>query len=368
MPRTVLIGPAGLVVLLATAGLLCAQCPIVIRVPADKEFRALPEVLDTLVAQEERMPAFQSTDDLVGVKLSEFADVNWPDGYTFDLPWITLDEDGNRQIQEYPFPRQVVFNLKKGIQYVKEGKLKQARRQFDKMLEEDPRCYAAMAWRGVCLWATGSREEGLAAIEKAREINPYDPGLRWLRGWVLLTSNYKPDAKDDLIEALVLHPRDEDTLELLSDNQSTFEIRLPDSSFIPRALVREKEGKVEVFVHPEGGDHWRAWAACKAVWRLDKDFSRYFIESEEYVWSSLEENECLLLLLRTYLENREKGRAEREPQLERLLEIMEAGYYSEFVLYEIGSRIMPYITLCLEDDRQERMREYVQRYVVRPLY
>ena len=47
-----------------------------------------------------------------------------------------------------------------------------------------------------------------------------------------------------------------------------------------------------------------------------------------------------------------------------ILTIMQDGYLSEFIIYEIASKMNPDIILQMPKDFQDRIREYVERYVV----
>lgn len=182
-----------------------------------------------------------------------------------------------------------------------------------------------------------------------------------------MASQRRPYARDDLIEALVLKPQFEEAFEILEENEASLQIDVHDPSLRPRALVRRGEGEnagVEVYVDESAGDHWKFWAACKAVWALDRERRSARTGRDDYVWTSLEDTECLIVLLESYLEARSRQAVAEEPQLERIALAARDGYLHEWVIYEIASRFMPYVTLCLGEESRDRVRTFVERHVV----
>ena len=102
----------------------------------------------------------------------------------------------------------------------------------------------------------------------------------------------------------------------------------------------------------------------KALWRNDPAYRESKLGTKAPArWSFREELECLSFFLGNYPALK-KTRGFGDPQTERLQEIAQAGYLSEFVVYEIWSRIDRHIMLKLRPKARERVREYIERFVV----
>ena len=120
-----------------------------------------------------------------------------------------------------------------------------------------------------------------------------------------------------------------------------------------------------------GGDliPWALYGTCKSI-GPNKEFKD--APSDARPWSAQIETQCLSKLAdvqkRTAEKLAEPGKIkfvqQRSRPLERLVDAKDAGYLDEFVLYEVQSRMNPQATLTLTTEQRERVRLYVERFIL----
>jgi hypothetical protein len=89
-------------------------------------------------------------------------------------------------------------------------------------------------------------------------------------------------------------------------------------------------------------------------------------------WDAAEEAQCLGDLAdadkRTEAKLKEPGQMKvvraRSPAFDRLVAAHDQGFIAEFVVYEVQSRIEPEVTLTMTAQERERVRLYVERFVL----
>jgi hypothetical protein len=109
---------------------------------------------------------------------------------------------------------------------------------------------------------------------------------------------------------------------------------------------------------------WLAYGSCKTVWIDNAVHRKEKTGRDDHYWTDLEERECMGALAAVYAELRTKGRASKDPVLERIHDIVADGFVEEFVLYEMASRIDPHFMLKVGEEARLRMREYIGRHVI----
>ena len=110
--------------------------------------------------------------------------------------------------------------------------------------------------------------------------------------------------------------------------------------------------------------YWGAYGLAKAIWLGEPDFRKEMIGRSELSWNNREEIQAIGFMLGNYVDGREKGEYKLDLDMERLKTIALEGYINEFVFYEMGSRIDPYIALQIPEAQRLRLHEYVTRYVL----
>jgi tetratricopeptide (TPR) repeat protein len=107
----------------------------------------------------------------------------------------------------------------------------------------------------------------------------------------------------------------------------------------------------------------RAYAGCKEAFRLSERLRRAAagLPGVRWRWSPAEESVCTALWLRTYGENRTRGRTS-DRRLDELAAIAEAGFLDERALFDVGAPAFPAAPLLLTREQRSRLFTFVARF------
>ena len=300
------------------------------------------------------------------VAIAAFAKEMWPShGDDISFPSVVTREGRRVVVQSDIRPESYALALEAEKPF-KAEEWEEAAKLYQKGLEKDPDSYLLLMNLGDCRYEQHRDEEALELYERAIHLNPHDHRLWWFRGQVLLRLARTEAARASLAQALSLRPHYRFLVGWLKEGepvQKRLGIRLDDSSFEPKVLVVPEGAGAKVYWEPDAL-HWLVYGMCKALWLADPTRREEALGLERRVFSTFEEQECLVNLLEVYLR---KTELPREPALDRLRAIQQDGMLDGFALYELGSRIAPWITLTLTDAEQERIRRYIRKYVLVPV-
>ncbi len=215
-------------------------------------------------------------------------------------------------------------------------------------------------WGDVALF-DGRPEVALERYLAAGKLAPLDHRSWLFRGNALRALHRTDQARAAYAHALMLRPHLPLAHQILEGASKELGVRVEDMPFLPAVRISETTtggAKLDV-THPQP---WLAWGMCKAVWRLEPEARRAALGSEEHAPSSVEERECLINLLATWLSKREGGDA----SVEFLERVQKAGKLGEFIVYELLARELPNVTLTLTDAQRAGVEEYVTTFVLVP--
>ena len=110
---------------------------------------------------------------------------------------------------------------------------------------------------------------------------------------------------------------------------------------------------------------WKTYAICKTVWQEDDQHkSKMATISDQASWM-VEEKECLLNALVSYLRHEEKNPAFEG--LQQLAKALENNYVSDFIQYEVfAAKYMPYPNGLPSLEKIETLRSYFLRVHTTP--
>jgi tetratricopeptide (TPR) repeat protein len=279
-----------------------------------------------------------------------------------------VQKDGRPSVQEFLFNNEAVDLIAKAETYFDKKDYEGARQNYELALQADPDCYMAIANIGDCYQFSDQPEKSLLEYEKAILKNPADHRLFFFRGDALLKLGRLEDAKKSYIHSLMLRPRYSYALKVIDATRELLKTSVRDSLFRPQALARRQGEEVCVYVDLEkGGAPWLAYANAKAVWLGEAGHRLEMTGRSEYAWSMVEERECLANLLAVYTSSLENKTVTPDPDLDILKRIFDNGDLDLFILYEIYTRICPYGMLVQPVETQNKVEQYIQKYMVSSL-
>jgi tetratricopeptide (TPR) repeat protein len=306
-----------------------------------------------------------STESAPDVPAARYAELLWPPmGADLDFPAVVAGTDGRTKVVAATLSPGALQAIRAAEPLFREGRYEAAAARYEEGLREDPDSFLLLSHLGDCHYHRGRYGDALRLYERAIAILPTDHRLWFYKGQALAHLGRGAEAVDAFVEALVLRPRYALLLGWLERNADALEIRVETAPVLaPKTFVRREGDRVRVFVDAES-PHWLAFGACKALWLGEPSRRLEATGSASPAFSSIEERECIASLLTVYRSRRQAKDFVRDASLDRLEQIVEAGLVDGFILYELGSRVVPWCTIAAGDDAKEMVRRYVRRYVL----
>jgi tetratricopeptide (TPR) repeat protein len=212
---------------------------------------------------------------------------------------------------------------------------------------------------------TGRTDSALVWYDRAVEASPHDYHFTFYRASTLARLGRFEEARQAYIRTLVLNPRHKQSYGNLRAGGEELGVTLNPSLFSPRGVAIPDDEGIEIVVDEKGDAHWLMYAMAKAIWLGEPEHRmRMMGHTERKDWNSVEDVESIVVLLNTYRHGLDEKLLEHDPQLDLLDKIATDGYLAEFTIYEFGSRIIPQIVLLQPENVQQRMAEFVDRYVM----
>ncbi len=190
-------------------------------------------------------------------------------------------------------------------------------------------------------------------------LEPLDYHGHFYLARALLALDRRQDALDEYVRALVLRPHGKSLRASVENESQTLGVHVA-APFAPGARA-EKVAKDTFRVTLGKPSTWLAWGNCKAAW-LGEPEHRLATLGRDSVVSVEEEKECLLGLA---VIARAKP-DERDPTIEHVLALQEAGELDSFIVFELLARRLPDVTLSLTDAERATLEKYVRRWVLVP--
>ncbi|MFQ5876409.1 MAG: tetratricopeptide repeat protein [Acidobacteriota bacterium] len=309
---------------------------------------------------------FATADELKDVAPEEYADAFWPArGGELARPWVRVESGGRRELMEFPMDERAV-ELIAAEPHFNKKEYAEALGAFLGIAKAYPRCYQALSLAGSCYYFTGEHKKALKLYRKAIKVNPYDHRLYLYEGDALIRLGRARQARAAYVRGLALKPGHWSLMKNVKRLAGELGVKVHDERFVPRSFARREGDDVRIYISAseDSAAHWITYAACKAVWIGEPDHRKAMMGDAEHNWTNQEEWECFVNLLGVYMDRDDEVRA--EPALDRLVRVLEDDLLDSFILYEIGSRILPNIILTVPDEQREEMERYVAKYVVMP--
>jgi len=280
-------------------------------------------------------------------------------------PWRKTTEDGSYELAEYAFNEELTEMFHEAESLFECEQFPEAIRSYRKIIDRYPDCYIAHSHLGDCYYRTKQYREAIDFLDRAIELNPFDHRSFLYKADALAHLNRLEEARAAYIHSLSLHPRYWLALANLQQLSEKLGVEVRTSLFRPKALVRQESACIGVYFSDESSlKVWLSYALVKAVWLGEPSHRKYHTGRSAPGWSATEETEALVNLVTTYESLRHIGEAKPDPELDLLVEIIDAGDLSCFIGYEIASRIDPNITLTVSEDARRSLREFIGKYVV----
>jgi tetratricopeptide (TPR) repeat protein len=283
------------------------------------------------------------------------ASVLWPEGRAHDCPEVRVVEGKKRVVECSEVAPEAKLAFVDAEKLFKAKDYEAARKKYEEAKRLSPSSSFLDLYIGDSLFFSARLIEALAAYDRAIQASPLHYHGHLFRAHTLIKLKRFHEAREALVDTLALRPRNPFAMKMAHAEASRLDIQPYEEPFTPRASVRRTDPG-HVLVETIATPHWIAFAMCEAYWIGEE-------RPKRNGWTSEESRECLANLVAEY--QAEAIQAQTESQLGRLSDIaLRAHMLDVFIIYEVGSRIMPDLPLILDDAIRARLRNYVEQYVL----
>jgi tetratricopeptide (TPR) repeat protein len=196
---------------------------------------------------------------------------------------------------------------------------------------------------------------------RATVVEPLDYHGHFYLARALLALGRRQEALDEYVRALVLRPHGKVLRAGLEAEAQALGVYVT-APFAPGARAEKVEGAKDLFRITVGKPAtWVAWGNCKAAW-LGEPEHRVATLGRDSSISVEEEKECLMGLA-VIARATPDG---RDPMIDHVLELQDAGELDSFIVFELLARRLPDLTLKLTDADRANLEKYVRRWVLVP--
>lgn len=327
--------------------------------PPRPRFLTVPEMMRRMEAS----PVHYSILSTYEEPVEQLEEKLWPRTIRPVLMPRVVEDGPGRKVIPWQIPEEVRALSDEAEDLYGKGLFREAAERYRRILEIAPDHYLVRAALGDCALFTKDPKAALEHFDAAIQINPDDHRVHYYRANALMALGQKAEAIDSFTTSLVLNPRNRVLLDHLRRYAKYLGIEVRSDLMVPRAYV-QKEGETVTLYFDKENPHWLTWAVCKGLWLGDPSHRQEMTGRADRSWTTIEEMECLAALATSYLTALKDGKSQPDPELDTLVNVLRDGLASSFVIYELGSRVDPQITLKVEKRHRDFVHRYVRKYVL----
>lgn len=229
-----------------------------------------------------------------------------------------------------------------------------ARFCYEKVLEVDPAFTKAMTYVAQMYGILGNLDQSAEWYRRAIQANYIDYLAHWMIADIYTMQDRIPEAVDEITIASVLNRNNPRLRKKQFEIYEKAKLSGEDWCFNPQMELSWDEDKITI-----GFDEaWIGYALPKAVWAFEPGYRKSMGEGDSE-FSMLEERECLYNLL-IAMDNA-KIKTKNYPDLAMLKKTVDAGFFSEYILYEILLPQYPMTANQLPEEVILGIKDYVIR-------
>ncbi len=268
---------------------------------------------------------------------------------------VRLDEE--RPLNEN---KKLKNKLKKGDKNLGKGKNEKARVCFTKANEISPSDTRIINRIGDSYFYEKDYPSAVFWYDRALEFNSINTDALVQSALAHMEMGDSEKALSRISLAHIYNRNDKKVLEQLKTVYEKFGLNYNDTHFEPVYKLSKNDDKNIKIEY--GHSIWAAYAAVKAVWKFEPNYSQDMAKLSRQTEDIIREKEAVFNALLTYESLEDSNKAKQFPLLALLSEISIKGQIDNFIMYEIISRIDPLYPLLLSSEKQESLKNYLLTY------
>jgi tetratricopeptide (TPR) repeat protein len=268
-----------------------------------------------------------------------------------DYTYLKSSADGASTLTTLPLSPDGNRVLKEGLDAFEKKDYEKALKLYTKVHEMDPEYHHALTLIGDIHYFQGDLKEAMSWFEKAIDRSFADYAAHWFLADALWKTGKRGEAVRRMTTAHLFNVNHQMMRDRLAAMRKEIKRPWNDWTFSPRYRVEKVEGKVKVVFQED----WMPYAIVKAVWAHEPGYKEATAgpDYEKLIVCMEEEKEGLLAMYVVHGKDKE---------FKTLRAIIDGGYISEMIDYEIMAGKAPEAIVLMPRDSFTRLVEYVDRF------
>lgn len=231
---------------------------------------------------------------------------------------------------------------------------KGARKALHKILEKQPQHAEIITEIGNTYTLENKHDEAKNQYLKALDINPRDYYARWMLSEILFKEG---DTLKAIREITLAHIYNRNMPRLQATMVKMYEAsgcKCQDWTFNPQYKLSSTKKNITI----DAKDIWMAYAMYKALWAYEPGYKQMMLAGSKTDLGIMEETESVFGLVTTYTQQSKKQKV-IYPELTALEEALEQSMIEPYALYEVVLVKRPLTALYLEEDYLRKLIKYI---------
>lgn len=305
------------------------------------------------------------TSALSDIPIERYADVLWPEGGMGSIAMLSVSDEERPAPAAQPLPPEVQKILERSEPLFEAQRYDEAGKLYQEALAIAPN--SALLWLhwGDCAYFQQDLDAALERYQKAAQLDPDDYQVHFYLGQTLALMSRDAEAREEFTSSLLFRPRNPSLTHVLRRIGPRMGLTLKDAIIKPRAIALQRNDGIDVYVdkdHP----YWIAFGVCKAIWLGDASYRQEMVGTPTHMFSTLEELDCLSRTVDAYEGAKKDANGKSDPEMERLITVVDAHMAGTLVLYELASRFKPDLARSLNADERKKLRAFIAQFVLVP--
>lgn len=268
-----------------------------------------------------------------------------------DYTYLKSSPNGDSTLTTLPLSAEGNKVLNEGLDAFEKKDYETALKLYTRVHEMDPEYHHALTLIGDIHYFQGDLKQAMDWFQKAIDHNFADYAAHWFLADAQWKTGKREEAVRRMTTAHLLNVNHQMMRERLAAMRKEIKRPWDDWTFSPRYKVEKLEDKVKVTFQED----WLPYAIVKAVWAHEPGYKEATAgpDYEKLIVCMEEEKEGLLAMYVVH---------EKDRDFKTLRKIVDEGYVSEMIEYEILAGKAPEAIVLMPRDSFNRLVEYVDKF------
>jgi len=258
------------------------------------------------------------------------------------------EKEGGYSLETYSLSDQTRQVLQEGEEAFHNEDFGKAMTLYQQLLEVQPEYFHALTLIGDAYFSIGQFDSAKSWFSRSIELNFADYNAHWFLADTYEKLNNMEAAADEATIAHLLNVNHSNLRKAVRYYRERTNHPWKEWVFDPQYALSKDGNEVTIKTTAE----WLGYALVKAAWAYEPGYAQSMLGNQKdklvVVWP--EEKEAIMAVLAS------------NEKLSHINDIIDKGFFTEFILYEVTAKMKPSILVLLPREMFARMVEYVNTF------